>query len=405
MMILDNIYLLMEVLTIRRIEWNHKYFTISFYAFLTIVAAILFEKILGNWSSIALTFNKATQILAPILYGIFIAYLLSPGVKWIETKCFYSIAKKNQPSKLRRILSIIVMYLIVIGFISIMILFGVPQITSSISDLIRRIPPELTKLTEYLTIQFENWTGSTEMTDFYFIEDFINKNLPHLFNTSTNILSNLVPAIYEFSRTLTSGLLNIVLGFVISFYLLNDKEKFIGGCKKVLFAFLSPKGAKKVMTVAKESNEMFLRFFVGKMIDSLIIGILCFIGLQLMKMPYTLLISFIIGVTNMIPYFGPFIGAIPAVAIVLLRSPIQALGLALFIFVLQQFDGIVLGPKILGDSTGLSPFWVIFSIIVFGALFGVLGMFLGVPIFAVLYTMFKHFVEKKNIEKEEHLKN
>ncbi len=159
------------------------------------------------------------------------------------------------------------------------------------------------------------------------------------------------------------------------------------------------------MTVAKESNEMFLRFFVGKMIDSLIIGILCFIGLQLMKMPYTLLISFIIGVTNMIPYFGPFIGAIPAVAIVLLRSPIQALGLALFIFVLQQFDGIVLGPKILGDSTGLSPFWVIFSIIVFGALFGVLGMFLGVPIFAVLYTMFKHFVEKKNIEKEEHLKN
>ncbi|NLP45599.1 MAG: AI-2E family transporter [Epulopiscium sp.] len=391
----------MEVLTIRRIEWNHKYFIISFYAFLTIISSILFEKILGNWSSIALGFNKITKILAPILYGIFIAYLLSPGVNWIETKVLHTIREKKQSSKLRRILSIIVMYLIVIGFISIMLIFGLPQIASSISDLIRRIPTELTRLTEFLTQHLEHWTGSTEMSDLYFIEEFINNNLPHLFNTSTNILSDLVPAIYGFSKTLTSGLLNIVLGFVISFYLLNDKENFIEGLKKILFAFLGPAIAKKIISIGKESNDMFLRFFVGKMIDSLIIGILCFIGLQFMKMPYSLLISFIIGITNMIPYFGPFIGAIPAIAIVLIRSPIQALGLAIFIFVLQQFDGIVLGPKILGESTGLSPFWVIFSIIIFGYLFGVLGMFLGVPIFAVLYTMLKRFVERKNIETKE----
>ena len=395
----------MEVLTIRRIEWNRKYLTISMYAFLLIISAIIFEKLIGNWAAVVRSFKNWTSILAPVLYGLFIAYLLSPGVKWVENRLLFSIGKKDKPSKLRRILSIVVMYLVVLGLLSILLLFGIPQVITSIYDLIRILPSELTKLTEVLTTQLEHWTGESLFFDVTIIEKYINDNLASLLNTSTSILSGLIPAIYEISRSLTSGLLNVVLGIVISFYLLEDKEKCLNGLKKILFAFLKPNHAERIIGIAKESNEMFLRFFVGKMIDSLIIGILCFIGLSIMKMPYTILISFIVGVTNMIPYFGPFIGAIPSVAIVLLRNPIQALGLALFIFALQQFDGLVLGPKILGDSTGLSPFWVIFSIIVFGALFGVLGMFLGVPIFAVIYMMFKRLVERKSLEKAKDLEN
>ena len=189
----------------------------------------------------------------------------------------------------------------------------------------------------------------------------------------------------------------MLIGIIVSVYVLMSKEKFIGQGKKMLYAVLKPHFANNVLTVLRQSNRIFGGFISGKLIDSLIIGIICFIGLYFMKTPYTVLVSVIVGVTNIIPFFGPFIGAVPSAFLVLISDSggINIMGciyFLIFILALQQFDGNILGPKILGDSTGLSSFWVLFSILLFGGLFGVLGMVIGVPLFAVIYDIVKKFI-------------
>ena len=197
---------------------------------------------------------------------------------------------------------------------------------------------------------------------------------------------------------------NVLIGIIISIYVLMSKEEFIGQSKKLMYALLPGKSANAVIHTVHKSNEIFGGFISGKLLDSLIIGILCFICLSLMKMPYTVLVSVIVGVTNVIPFFGPYLGAIPSAILIMLANPIQGVYFILFILILQQFDGNILGPAILGESTGLSSFWVVFAILVGGGIFGILGMIIGVPAFAVIFYVFRrtvnHILKKKQLPQD-----
>ena len=195
--------------------------------------------------------------------------------------------------------------------------------------------------------------------------------------------------------TFLSRIWNIVIGIIVSIYLLIDKEKLCALSKKITYGLFNKKHADKIVELVERSNYTFGRFLIGKIIDSLIIGVLTFVILTIFKMPYTILVSVIVGITNIIPFFGPFIGAIPSFIIILFVSPVQAVWFLLIIFVIQQLDGNIIGPKILGDSIGISAFWILFSILVAGKMLGILGMIIGVPLFAIIYSIIKEYIEDK----------
>lgn len=224
----------------------------------------------------------------------------------------------------------------------------------------------LTKGTEF----FENWAK----TEF----------LPQTKNIVAGLTSGVIGAVRI--------VFNVVIGIIISIYVLMSKESFIGQSKKLVYAIFPGKQANAIIHTVHKSNEIFGGFISGKILDSLIIGILCFICLYLMKMPYTVLVSVIVGVTNVIPFFGPYLGAVPSAILIMLANPIQGLYFILFILVLQQVDGNIIGPKILGDSTGLSSFWVVFAILIGGGVFGIPGMIIGVPVFAVIFYIIRNIL-------------
>ena len=206
---------------------------------------------------------------------------------------------------------------------------------------------------------------------------------------SSDWITSVTTGVYNVVKTI----FNVIVGLIISVYVLMTKETFIGQLKKIIYAIFRPKYGNVVMEVVRKADEVFGGFFIGKIIDSVIIGFICFGGLYILRMPYVVLVSVIVGVTNIIPFFGPYIGAIPSFILIFLVNPLQGLYFIIFILVLQQVDGNIIGPKILGNTTGLSPFWVIFAILLFGGRFGVPGMIFGVPVFALLYYIVKRIVE------------
>jgi len=224
------------------------------------------------------------------------------------------------------------------------------------------------------------------------IEDWLNSSIMPMIN-------DIIKSVSMSLISLAKALYNLIIGFIISVYVLGNKERFASQAKKIAYAFMERKTANHTIRVFRFINRTFIGFFGGKIIDSAIIGMICFVGTSIMNTPYALLISVIVGVTNIIPFFGPFIGAIPCTILILFAEPIQALYFVIFILILQQVDGNIIGPKILGDSTGLSSFWVIFSITLFGGLFGLLGMIIGVPVFAVLFAFIKSSAETKLAQK------
>ena len=209
-------------------------------------------------------------------------------------------------------------------------------------------------------------------------------------------MSGLTVGVLNFMREI----MNILIGLIVSVYVLFSKEKFSKQSKKITYAIFKPSNANMILHLTIKSNEIFGGFIIGKIIDSAIIGVLCFAGLSILNMPYAMLVSVIVGVTNVIPFFGPYIGAIPSAILILLAEPKMGIYFIIFIIALQQFDGNILGPKILGNSTGLSAFWVIVSILLGGGLFGIVGMLFGVPTFAVIYYVIKLLVDNK-LEKKE----
>ena len=286
-------------------------------------------------------------------------------------------------------MAILLTYLFAGGVLFLFFRLVIPQILVSIASIFANLQNYAASLQQVLDFLMELIAVDGLPQE---VIDAVNLSVESAVTQAYDLAVSALPKALEYAMNFTSGVFNLVIGIIISIYMFMGKERFLAQMRKVMYAFFSEEHARFLLDLARESNAIFSGFITGKIIDSAIIGVLCFIGMSLLDMPYVMLVSVIVGVTNVIPYFGPFIGAIPSFVIVLTEDPIQALVFLVFIFLLQQFDGNILGPKILGDTTGLSAFWVVFAILIFAKLLGFAGMFIGVPVFAVIYSVVKKFV-------------
>lgn len=378
---------------------NRQYFTISVYAIAVVCICILIYKVLGDFSITGQTIHFILGIVSPFIIGAFIAFLLSPLARWAQNVLFTKWIK-IKPKRVKKYFSLIFTYVVAIGLIAIIIRYVGPQIYESASELVSNLPEwyrSLMKSVSDLLESHPEWhidTGS--------IMEKLNEFMPKIVDYSSNLLQTFVPAVFVTVTSIVKGFFNFIIAFMVSIYMLSEHNDLRFSTKRIVYAILPKAKADKLVEVSQQSIKIFGGFLFGKTIDSLIIGALCFIFMSIFRFPYPLLISVIVGVTNMIPYFGPFIGGGIGGVIIIIVEPVQVIFFGLLILALQQFDGLYLGPKILGDSTGLRPIWVIFSITVGGSLFGVLGMFLGVPCVAVIRYLLDMFVNyrlnSKNIE-------
>lgn len=370
---------------------NSNYFTIVVYALIFVLGAILIVNIIGSFSRTLQILKTGLGLISPFIIGSFIAFILYPPVRFFYRKLFIG-ALKFKSKKLAKWLSIALTYLLAIGIIAILMVFIIPQIYKSILDIIEILPEWYQGASDYVT------SFGQKHTDWTFIDfNMINKQLetiyPKILDYLTSLLTNLLPYVVTTSMAIVKGIFNLIIAIMVSVYMISDHKNIFYHFKRLLYALFPKKGANKAITIGKNSCDIFLGFIYGKALDSLIIGIICFICMMIFRFPYAILISVIVGITNMIPYFGPYMGGILGGIIIIIINPIQVIFFAIMILVIQQFDGLFLGPKILGDSTGLKPLWVIFSIVVGGSLFGVVGMFLGVPCVAVLSYILNLIVE------------
>lgn len=375
---------------------NRNYFSISIYALAVIALGTLIIYSIVNFNQTKATIGNFFTVLSPFIMAFFIAYILHPIVVKINRllKKFKFISDKAA-----KVLSIALSYLIVIGILTITLIYVLPELYNSLAELTSA--NRIDAMIETATTTIEKLEGKFPTIDFLAIEAKIEEALPQLLTFGTSMLKDLLPVVVNVSVYIAKAVVNLLLSIVISVYMLSDKANLGLAFKKGLYAFVPKKKADSFIETSKECNSIFNSFIVGKSLDSLIIGIICFIAMNILKLPYAILLSVIVGITNMIPYFGPFIGAVPGVILYLLISPVKSIIFAIMILILQQFDGLYLGPKILGNSTGLKPLWVIFAITLGGAYAGVIGMFLGVPVVAVISFLLQKIVnsklKKKNI--------
>ena len=352
---------------------------------LVAIIAIIFLMI-ANWGVVLAVIGKFLTILMPFILGFFFACFINPLVKRVHS--LLNRMKPGKGAKIKKAFSVIISYVVVIGVITVLLIYIIPQIKASIGELGNTIQDGYQYMITHQKelnekIPFIGLGGGIE-----YIKEFAYKK----------IMSNgseIIPYVYHVSSSLLTMSYNVLMGLVISIYIILDMKKLKRSARKVVYALSPKKKEQEVWETMKQCSHIFNGFLIGKMIDSLIIGILCLIAMSILKLPYALLLSLIVCITNMIPYFGPIIGASPGVMIYLFIDIRYAFIFALMILILQQFDGLYLGPKILGDQTGIKPLWVIFGITVGGAYFGVMGMFLGVPVVAVIMYLLQLFLDKK----------
>lgn len=366
-------------------KWNPNQ---SFFSnLLLVLIGITFYLCASHLNIVKEQLGNFISILNPFVWAFVMAYLLDGPVRYFEKKF-----------KMRRGIAICCAYILAILLIALLLSFVIPQLIQSVAILVDNMGGYLNSLNamaEELAVRFK--------LDDEMIEGML-LTYNDLITKITALAKDFLPKILNYSIALGSGLVSGITAVIASVYMLSGKKRLLGQFRKSVYAFLPLSKAHRVLDVCSHANHVFNGFINGKLIDSAIIGLICFVCTTLFKMKFALLISVIIGVTNIIPFFGPFVGAIPSVMILLMVDPVQALWFALFIIVLQQFDGNILGPKILGDSTGLSAIWVLVAIIVGGGLFGFAGMVIGVPTFAVLYSLTSEFLASrlraKNLDEE-----
>lgn len=376
-------------------NWNIRpYLAMGLIFFIVFCCCLLVVFLVFRFDQIKGAISGFTDIAQPILYGLVIGYLMNPVMSWIERGILKLLKRKGENPKTRRlvrtvssILAVFVFILVIAALLSMVI----PQVVSNISNLVDILPSQVNEFIAHMS----EWRFGNEDV-MAFIETYLTSVVDWLEDWLRN---SFLPQAKDYAVSITSGVINvlnvvknIVIGLIVSIYVMCEKEQFEGQSKKIIFSVLPSRAANQVIQIFHTTNEILGGFIKGKMVDSLIIGIICYIGLSIIKMPYTLLVSVIVGVTNIIPFFGPFIGAIPCTFLILLSDPLYAMYFVIFVVILQQVDGNIIGPKILGDSTGLSSFWVMFAILVGSGLFGVLGMLLGCPVFAVIYYIVQKIV-------------
>lgn len=388
-----------------KFHFDKKYLYWGLTAAFAIIAGILFYYILFHSSKLSSAVSSFVTISMPIIDGLILAYLMTPVLNTVERKIIRPLAKRaniadtGKNKKRLRMISIIVTIIIIgiilYGFFSMII----PEIIRSIQSIIFQFPMYIKNLSDWATGLLEN-NPELEST----VSSLFDKYSVMLTNF---VNSSVLPKVNDLIKTLSLSVIgffkamwNFIIGFIISIYILGSKEIFAGQAKKMTYAFFDTASANQIISNFRFIHTTFSGFIIGKIIDSAIIGVICFVCTSIIGTPYAILVSVIIGVTNIIPFFGPWLGAIPSALLILMVNPLQCLYFIILILVIQQFDGNILGPKILGNSTGLSSFWVIFAITIFGGIFGILGMIVGVPIFAVLYAGFKALVKKMLLKKE-----
>lgn len=357
------------------------WYIVALVAICTVVVVMIW-----NWSGTVIVLEKAIAILMPFILGFFFAYFINPLVRVIKNGL--NRIREGKGMKAKKIFSVVFAYVIIIGILTIVIIYIFPQLKGSVKDMTDSVKNGY----QYMITHEEEVNAQIPFMDLTALIEYIKNNVP---GKLMNYSSDIVPYLYRFSSSVFSTVYDILIGLVVSVYLVIDGRQLMEKIKKVIYA-ITPKGKeKRTWNVILKCNHIFNGFLFGKMIDSLIIGILCLIVMSILRLPYALLMSVIVGITNMIPYFGPIIGAVPGVVIFFFINPKLSLIFVILILVLQQFDGLYLGPKILGDLTGIKPLWVIFGVTVGGALFGVMGMFLGVPAVAVITYLFDLLLERK----------
>lgn len=339
------------------------------------------------------------KVLSPVLYGLVIAYLLNYPYKAFHNHVFKKMGNKHKwLKKIKKPLSLALSYIIIFGIVAFLVGTLIPELSSSVRTLIDNIPAyeRAIRTASDDAVKFiQNLTGY----NLYEVATY-NNMISVITGSDTtefikNVVTNVLPSAFSTVLGIGTGLYNWIIGIIISIYLLSSKERLIRQFKIVTVAYTPEKFHKRLFKIGDVFNNKCGKFIVGKIIDSSIIGLMCFIGLSIFRFHYPLLISVIIGVFNLIPFFGPIIGAIPTAFLLLIINPMEALGFIIFIIVLQQFDGNILGPKILGETVGISGFWIMVSVIVGGGLFGLPGMLLGVPIFAAIYTLVEEGAERR----------
>lgn len=352
--------------------------------------------ILLNIKNIFAMFDGVLSILNPFILAFCMAFVLNLPMKFFENKIFNFLDenKSDFVKNLKRPLSILSTFITVIGLIVALGLFVIPELINSLATLMDAVPGYI-KSFETLINQY---VSSTELLQN--IYNTLMTTWQDLLRIATTFLTTSLTGILSTTVTITSGVINFILSVILTIYMLSSKEKLVLNFKKLLFAFSKKEITNKIVDISKLSNYTFSKFITGQCIEAVILGVLCFIGMTILSMPYALLISVLIGVTALIPIFGAFIGAIPAVFLILIIDPIKAIWFVVFLLCLQQFEGNVIYPKVVGNSVGLSAIWVMLAMIVGGSTLGLVGMLIGIPTFSVIYQLIKEVTYKKLNEKK-----
>ncbi|NLD19188.1 MAG: AI-2E family transporter [Clostridiales bacterium] len=371
-----------------KIKLDEKHLKWGLTAFLVILCSILVFFAIYRFDVVSNSFHICGKILAPFIYGLIMAYLLCPMYNFTVRNTYAlfgrggkKLSKALVISKIMGTVVSMVFLLVVIAGVLWMIIPGVIDSATKIVDI---LPTGMENVQVWLDQRFENIPTAQNMVDGW-LENITSNTINFVTETLLPEYDNIALSISEGVISMLGMLMNLFIGMVICVYFLNSKDVFAAQVKKIVIGHFKESTAQEILDGAKFTNKSFGGFINGKLIDSLIIGCICFVVMTIFDWEYSLLISCIIGITNIIPFFGPFIGAIPSAMLLLIVDPMQCLYFIIFVFILQQFDGNILGPKILGDSTGLASFWVLFAVLVGGGLFGFAGMIISIPIFAVIY--------------------
>lgn len=379
-----------------KINWNSKYFTIAVYATLSVVVSAVAIMLIFNFEKVSEKLTFFTTVATPLIIGVFCAYLLNPLMMKIENGLFGKWAG-SESSKVRgraRAFALTITMLLVLAALLLMIVLVIPQLVTNIVAIFNNMDSYIATVRSFI-IKIAG--------DYPQLAEFLGNPLDDFSKFIKGIWDQYSGELLGFAGNVANGvwavidtLKNVFIGLTLSVYLLAKKEMFVGQTKKLVFAFVKADKAQRFLGVCREASKKFLGSIVGKIVEAFVVAMFVFIGCTIMQMPYAPLIAVIMFVFNLIPFIGPFIGCIPCCLLLLLSAnPLNALWFAIFEVILQTVDGNIIAPWILGDSTGLPAVWILISIIIGGGLFGMLGMFLGVPVCAVIYMLFKDFIENK----------
>ena len=360
----------------------------------TIIILLFFVMLMIRADELAKGLGRLIDVLKPFIYGFVIAYLLKPVVDAVE-KTVKDIIEKLFRKKVEgcRGVSIAITFVILLVVITLMFCAIIPGLITSIKVLIVKVPRSLREFEYWLTALIGEGLGNDLVSS---LTGTIENAYEHIYESIQKFLlpnlENIVSQVAGGFGGMLGVLKNVIIGCVVAIYMLASWEKFGAQARIMLYGLVSEKPADWIYNELKLTNRLFGGFISGKLVDSAIIGVICFVVCALLNMPYALLVSVIVGITNIIPFFGPYLGAVPSAILILTESPYKCVIFIVFIIILQQIDGNVIGPKILGDKVGVSSFWILFAILFFGSYWGVIGMIVGVPLFGVIYDLMKRII-------------